>query len=139
MINLTSLPVKLSVAILALTAAYVLGYATKGHRDDLAALKAYNDQALADQARVTKIDLGTEKIATTFHVELQVIRTGQAKNVEDQDHAIAQVPTLAQCQLPSDLVRLRGEQAAASASLARQGPISGDAGALPGLGPDDVR
>lgn len=137
--NLTSLPVKLCAAILALGAMYALGYATKGHRDDLAALKAYNDQALADQARVTKIDLGTEKIATTFHVELQVIRTGQAKNVEDQDHAIAQAPTLAQCQLPADLVRLRGEQAAASAALARQGPVGGDAGAVPGPGSDGVR
>lgn len=136
--NLTSLPVKAAAAIMALVATFLLGFATKGHRDDLASLKAENAAALADSARVTKIDLGSQKIETVFHVELQVIRRAQAKNVEEQDNAITQDPTLAQCKLPADLVRLRGEQAASSAALASEGPVSGDAGALPASGPDGV-
>jgi hypothetical protein len=136
--NLTSLPVKLLAAFLALVASFALGFATKGHIDGLESLKAENAAALADSARVTRIDLGSQKIETTFHVELKVIRQDQAKNVEEQDNAITQDPTLAQCKLPADLVRLRGEQAASSAAIASEVPVSGDAGALPASGPDGV-
>lgn len=121
--NLTSLPVKAAAAILALVATFLLGFATKGHRDELASLKAENAAALADSSRVTKIDLGSQKIETVFHVELRVIRQAQAKNVDEQDNAITKDPTLAQCKLPADLVRLRGEQAASSAALAGTGAV----------------
>ncbi len=121
--NLSSLPVKLVAALLALGASFLLGWSTKGHRDELAAVQAYNREALADAARVTRIDLGTEHLQTVFHVELQVLRTEQAKNVEEQGHAIDNAPNLAQCQLPAELIRLRGEQAAASAALAGTGAV----------------
>lgn len=121
--SLAGLPYKLIGAVLALMATFLLGWTTKGHRDELEALHDANKAALVDAARVTKIDLGTGKIETTFHVELQVIRTEQAKNVEEQDNAITQDPSLAMCQLPADLIRLRGEQAAASATLASTGAV----------------
>ncbi len=136
---LSGLPIKLLAGFLAIAAVFILGWTTKGHRDELEALQDANKAALVDAARVTKIDLGTGKIETTFHVELQVIRTEQAKNVEEQDNAITQDPSLAQCQLPADLIRLRGEQAAASAALASTGSVQGNAGVVPGAQPDKVQ
>lgn len=136
---LAGLPYKLIAAFLALAGVFLLGWNTKGHRDELEAIQDANKAALVDAARVTKIDLGTEKIQTTFHVELQVIRTEQAKNVEEQDNAITQDPSLAQCQLPADLVRLRGEQATASEALSGTSPVTGNAGPVPAAGSNGVQ
>lgn len=110
----------LAVAILGGT--YYAGYHAKATSDEAKANKALADAILADGARVKAIDAGTIAINTTFQTDLTVYVKPAQANAEEQRHVIESTPSLAQCSLPADLVRLRADQAAASAALARESP-----------------
>ncbi len=90
-------------------------------KDATADLAAYNKAVTADLLRVTKIDTGTLKFDVDYHAAITLVIKTQSANVEEQAHVIQSTPSLAQCQLPADLVRLRREQAATSAELAGTG------------------
>lgn len=82
-----------------------------------AQLHATQDLA-AHQARVAAADQNTLKIDYQFTADHARLKALQAANVQEQQHAIAQTPRLVQCALPADVVRLRQQQAAASAAIA---------------------
>lgn len=90
-------------------------------KDATADLAAYNKAVTADSLRVRSIDTGTLKLDVDYHAAITLVIKTQSANVEEQAHVIQSTPSLAQCQLPADLVRLRSEQAAASAALADTG------------------
>lgn len=82
-----------------------------------AQLQATQDLA-AHQARVVAADQNTLKIDYQFTADHARLKAVQVVNVQEQQHAIAKTPSLVQCALPAAVVRLRQQQAAASAAIA---------------------
>jgi len=112
----------LLLAIGILGGTYYAGYHAKGASDEAKASKDLANAILADGARVKTIDAGTIAINTTFQTDLTVYVKPAQANAEEQRHVIESTPSLAACPMPADLVRLRADQAAASAALARESP-----------------
>lgn len=105
-----------------LGSSYYLGYHAAKTMGELVATRQLADAIVKDGARVKTIDAGTIAINTTFQTDLTVYVKPAQANAEEQRHVIESTPSLAQCSLPADLVRLRADQAAASAALARESP-----------------
>lgn len=111
----------LMLAVALLFGGKLWGAHQQREKDATADLAAYNKAVTTDSLRVRSIDTGTLKLDVDYHAAITLVIKTQSANVEEQAHVIHSTPSLAQCQLPADLVRLRSEQAAASAALADTG------------------
>lgn len=109
----------LLVVAAALGGSFYAGWHFKGTSDDAKADRELVAAIVKDGARVRTIDGVTVTINADFETNLTLYVATAKANAQEQAHVIAQFPSLAQCRLPDDLVRLRADQAAASAALAR--------------------
>jgi hypothetical protein len=111
---MTSAIGKWVLALALLGAAFFSGKYVRGRDDADADVADSIKRDQADEVRVRTIDGLTISGDIHYTTEITYQRAVQAQNVKEQANAIAANPDLAACHLPTDLVRLRGEQVEAS-------------------------
>lgn len=129
-------------ALLALIAAAAGGFAygvhvtrTAWHLSDSRRQAQDYKAQIREQARVHATDLTTDAIDTHLAVQLARLKDVAPSHQEITRHALAQAPDLHRAVLPAALVRLRREQAQASAAIAAEGAKLGRHPTMQGAGP----
>lgn len=92
-------------------------------------------QQLVDEQGIHDLDLHLAAIDVDTSVHLARLQVSTPHIIEESRHAIDQRPDLAAVRLPAALVRLRRQQAEASARIAAEGAGGGPAGAVSSTGP----